>query len=61
MFDTTKNAFKCGDGEHRFKNLTYIGYTWEMDADYDFGDIDEREIVPTVDDKDYDFGDIDNL
>ena len=45
----------------RSKNLTYIGYTWEMDADYDFGDIDEREIIPTVDDKDYDFGDIDNL
>ena len=42
-------------------NLTYIGYTWEMDTDYDFGDIDEKEIVPTVDDKDYDFGDIDNL
>ena len=61
VFDTTKNAFKCGDGEHRFNNLTYIGYTWEMDTDYDFGDIDEKEIVPTVDDKDYDFGDIDNL
>ena len=32
-----------------------------MDTDHDFGDIDEKEIVPTVDDKDYDFGDIDNL
>lgn len=61
VFDYTKKAFKCGDGEHPFKSLDYIGYTWEMDTDYDFGDIDEGEIIPTVDDKDYDFGDIDNL
>jgi hypothetical protein len=32
-----------------------------MDKEYDFGDIDEGEIVPTADDKDYDFGDIDAL
>jgi hypothetical protein len=32
-----------------------------MDQEYDFGDIDDGEIVPTVDDKDYDFGDLDDL
>ncbi len=61
VFDVTLAAFKCGDGEHSFTNLNYIGYTWEMDEEYDFGDIDDGEIVPTVDDKDYDFGDLDDL
>ncbi len=61
VFDSTKAAFKCGDGEHAFTKLNYIGYTWEMDKEYDFGDIDDGEIVPTIDDKDYDFGDLDNL
>ncbi len=60
VWDSTKNAFKCGDGEHPFTKLEYIGYTWEMDQEYDFGDIDEGVIIPTADDKDYDFGDIDN-
>ena len=61
VYDITVNAFKCGDGEHVFTDLVYIGYTWEMDEEYDFGDIDDGEIIPTVDDKDYDFGDIDDL
>ena len=61
VFDITKCAFKCGDGEHVFKDLDYIGYSWEMDQEYDFGDIDDGEIVPTIDDKDYDFGDIDQI
>ena len=61
IFDVTKGAFKCGDGEHAFKDLDYIGYNWEMDQEYDFGDIDDGEIVPTIDDKDYDFGDIDQI
>jgi hypothetical protein len=61
VFDITKSAFKCGDGEHSFTQLNYIGYNWEMDQEYDFGDIDDGEIVPTIDDKDYDFGDLDEL
>jgi hypothetical protein len=60
VFDTTKSAFKCGDGEHAFNDLAYIGYSWEMEEDYDFGDIDDGEIIPSPDDKDYDFGDSDN-
>lgn len=59
VYDITKNALKIGDGEHTFRQLDYIGYSWEMDHDYDFGDIDDGEIVPGPDDKDYDFGDID--
>lgn len=59
VYDTTKQAIKIGDGEHTFKSLEYIGVTWEMEKEYDFGDIDEGEIVPGPDDKDYDFGDID--
>lgn len=59
-WDRTMYAFKVGDGEHTFNELDYIGYTWEMEQDYDFGDIDEGEIIPGPDDKDYDFGDIDN-
>ncbi len=61
VFDSTVRAFKCGDGEHSFTHLDYIGYTWEMDQEYDFGDIDDGQIVPTIDDKDYDFGDLDDL
>lgn len=61
VFDITLNAFKCGDGEHTFTDLDYIGYTWEMDQEYDFGDIDEGVIIPTSDDKDYDFGDLDSI
>ena len=58
-FDITKGTIKIGDGEHSWKALDYIGYTWEMDKEYDFGDIDDGEIIPGPDDKDYDFGDID--
>lgn len=61
VYDITRQAIKIGDGEHPFKSLEYIGYTWEMDQEYDFGDIDEEEIIPGPDDKDYDFGDLDNL
>ena len=61
IYDETKQAIKIGDGITAFKDLEYIGYTWEMDEEYDFGDIDDGEIIPTVDDKDYDFGDIDDL
>lgn len=60
-YDVTKIAFKVGDGEHPFNELQYIGYSWEMDAEYDFGDIDDGIIIPTADDKDYDFGDIDQI
>lgn len=59
VLDTTKMAIKVGDGEHTFKSLEYIGATWEMEKEYDFGDIDDGEIVPGPDDKDYDFGDLD--
>lgn len=59
VFDITKGAIKIGDGEHTFTQLDYLGYSWEMDMEYDFGDIDEGEIVPGADDKDYDFGDLD--
>lgn len=59
VFDVTKGAIKIGDGVHTFTQLEYIGYTWEMDQEYDFGDIDEAEIVPGSDDIDYDFGDMD--
>jgi len=59
VYDITKEAIKVGDGEHTFKSLDYIGVTWEMEKEYDFGNIDDGEIVPGPDDKDYDFGDID--
>lgn len=58
VFDITKGAIKIGDGEHNFKSLNYIGYNWQMDHDYDFGDIDEVIFVPGPDDKDYDFGEM---
>ena len=58
VFDITKGAIKVGDGEHTFNALDYIGYDWEMDKEYDFGDMNEGEIVPGPDDKDYDFGDM---
>ena len=61
VFDITKGAIKIGDGEHQFTSLEYIGYTWELDQEYDFGDIDEGEIVPGPDDKDYDFGELEYI
>lgn len=61
VFDRTLYAFKVGDGEHGFNDLDYIGYTWEMEEDYDFGNIDDGEIIPGPDDKDYDFGDLEDL
>jgi hypothetical protein len=60
IFDITKGAIKVGDGEHTFKALEYIGADWTLDKEYDFGNIDDGEIVPGPDDKDYDFGDIDD-
>lgn len=60
-WDRTLYAFKVGDGEHSFTELDYIGYTWEMEEDYDFGDEDEGGVIPGPDDKDYDFGDEDDL
>lgn len=59
VFDVTKGAIKIGDGDHTFRQLEYIGYSWEMDQEYDFGDISEEEIVSSPDDIDYDFGDLD--
>ena len=59
VYDLTKGAIKVGDGEQDFKSLDYIGYAWEMDQEYDFGDIDEGEIIPGPDDRDYDFGELD--
>ena len=56
VFDITVNAIKCGDGRHKFTELDYIGYTWTMQEDYNFGDLDEEE--PSPGDFDYDFGDI---
>lgn len=41
IFDTTKQAFKVGDGQHSFNELKYIGYDADEDKDYDFGDLDE--------------------
>lgn len=61
VFDITKGAIKIGDGEHQFRQLDYIGYSWEMDHEYDFGDIDDGEIIPEPDDKDYDFGDLEYI
>lgn len=58
VYDETKQAIKVGDGITKFSDLNYIGYTWEMDQEYDFGDINEGAIVPGPDDEDYDFGDI---
>lgn len=59
VYDETKQAIKVGDGITAFTDLAYIGYTWEMDEEYDFGDIDDGPIVPGPDDQDYDFGNID--
>lgn len=61
VYDITKGAIKVGDGEHQFRSLDYIGYSWEMDQEYDFGDIDEGEIFPGPDDKDYDFGELEYI
>lgn len=61
VYDITKNAYKTGDGEHAFTDLDYIGYSWEMDQEYDFGDLDNPDPSPSPDDKDYDFGDLDAL
>ena len=58
VFDKTAYAYKSGDGEHTFTELDYIGYVWELDKDYNFGDLDDPEILP--EDKDYDFGDLDS-
>ena len=58
VFDIAKGSIKIGDGEHTFTQLEYIG-GWEMEDDYDFGDVDEGEIVPGPQDRDYDFGDLD--
>lgn len=58
VYDETKQAIKIGDGNSRFTDLEYIGYTWEMDQEYDFGDIDQGAIIPGPGDEDYDFGDI---
>ena len=59
VYDETKQAIKIGDGSSRFTDLDYIGYTWEMDQEYDFGDIDDGPIIPGPGDEVYDFGDID--
>ena len=59
VYDETKKAIKIGDGNSRFTDLEYIGYTWEMDKEYDFGNIDEGPIIPTPNDEIYDFADID--
>lgn len=58
VYDTTRKAIKIGDGTSRFTELNYIGYTWEMDTEYDFGDIDEGPIIPGPGDEVYDFGDL---
>lgn len=58
VYDTDKKAIKIGDGTHKFNQINYIGYNWEMDEDYDFGDIDLGEDQPGDDDQDYDFGEI---
>ena len=60
VFDSTLHCFKCGDGEHTFSELEYIGYKWEMEQDYDFGDLDDPG-MPSIEDHDYDFGDLDDL
>lgn len=40
VYDETKGALKVGNGNSRFTDLDYIGYTWELE--YDFGDIDDN-------------------
>jgi hypothetical protein len=60
VYDESKQALKIGDGISRFKELDYIGYTWEMDQEYDFGNIDDGAIIPGPDDQDFDFGNIDS-
>lgn len=57
VYDTTKQAIKIGTGTNLFNELEYIGYNWEMDQEYDFGDIAEVEPVGP-DDRVYDFGDL---
>ena len=58
VYDETKHAIKVGDGASRYTDLEFIGYTWEMDQEYDFGDIDEGAIIPGPGDEVYDFGDL---
>lgn len=52
VFDVSRYALKVGDGQHNFRSLKYIG---AVDKDYDFGDIDDGEIIYGPDDDDYDF------
>ena len=61
VYDSTVNAIKIGNGVDPFSALEYIGYSPQEDFDFDFGDIDEEEIIPGPDDVDYDFGDIDEI
>lgn len=60
VYDETRQAIKVGDGISKFTELDYIGYDWEMDQEYDFGDIDEGPIIPGPTDEIFDFGNIDN-
>ena len=57
VYDTTKKAIKIGDGVSTFKELDYFNSSWEMDEDYNFGDLDGDDTPVT--EGDYNFGDID--
>ena len=57
VYDTTKKAIKIGDGVSAFKELDYFNSSWEMDEDYNFGDLDGDDTPVT--EGDYNFGDID--
>lgn len=57
VYDTTKKAIKIGDGVSAFKELDYFNSSWEMDEDYNFGDLDGDDA--SVTEGDYNFGDID--
>ena len=60
VYDITVGSIKIGDGIHQFTYLDYIGGKSGI-TDFDFGDIDDGEVVPGPNDKDYDFGDIDEI
>lgn len=41
VYDETKQALKVGDGITRFTNLEYIGYFFDENSNYDFGDLED--------------------
>ena len=58
VYDETAHAIKVGNGESAFTDLQYIGYTWDVDGEWDFGNINQGIDPPGPDDEIYDFGNI---